>query len=272
MAETDIDINFSPLEFVTPSMFIDKTFWEHLDVHSSIPSSPTAKFAFYVPQTRAKKGWPEKLKQFYNVEPHVVYDSAVISLPNEISAEEIEKHRLGMNEYVIESAENPVPVPPPERLAVEDYLQSKKFELMFKVGTKEEFDKLTEKEKRIYQWDKNYGFLWDHREGKGVFFPQARDLKALKFEVVSEYFFHTPEFPRLILSVGCEPNSDQAIYGFRREASLDWPPDKVWTGVEFDANRKPKPRYVSYPDDVVAQKLVLPMNSLIRNLEYVLSK
>lgn len=227
MAEQEIDINFNPLEFVIPHMFIDKNFWEHIDGNMSVPTSCSERF--YVPNTRARKDWPEKLKQFYNVEPYVVYDSSVVNLPAEITAQEIELHRKGMNKYFIESVENPVPVPPPEKLQVEDYLFSKHLELMLTVGTKEEYKHLNDKEKRIYRWDRNYGFLWDHRRAKGALFPQPESLSALEFETTCEYFFHIPEFPKLILSLGCEPNTDKAIYGFRREASLDWPFDKIWT-------------------------------------------
>ena len=271
MVETEIDHNFSPLEFVVPSnWFIDRTFWEYIDENLSIPS--LCKTRFYIPTTRAKKGWPEKLKQYFSVEPSVSFDSEIINLPNEITAEEIEEHRKGMNKYVVESVKNPVPIGPPEKLSVERYLQSKKFELLFRVDTKEAWESLTPKEKRIYRWTRDYGFLWDHRDGKGTLFPGPRDLKALKFEVISEYFFHVPSFNQLILSVACEPNTDKAIYGFRREARLDWPPDKIWTGVEYAENKKPHPKLANIPDEVVEKNIVFPINKLISNLEYVLSK
>ena len=55
MIEQDIDVNFSPLEFLVPrNWFIDNSFWEYLDENSSIPSN--CKTKFYVPKIRAKKG------------------------------------------------------------------------------------------------------------------------------------------------------------------------------------------------------------------------
>lgn len=278
MVEQEIDINFSPLEFLVPTdWFIDGTFWEHIDDKMSVPSSCQTKF--YIPTTRARKGWPEKLKQIYGVEPQAVYETSVLNLPNEITAEEIEAHRKGMNKYLIKSREDPTPVGPPSKLSVQEYLRSKRMKLIANLSftnnqeeTKQVWERMTEKEKRIFRWKEDYGFLWDHREGKGTFFPEPRDIQALKFETTCEYFFHIPEFPLLILSLGCEPNTDRAIYGLRREARLDWPFDKIWTGVEHDNLGKPRPRYASITNTVVENKIILPMNQLIRNLEYILSK
>jgi len=271
MSEQDIDINFNPLDFVVPgNWLIDDSFWEHLDENSTIPSN--CKTRFYIPQIRAKKGWPEKLKQYFNIGPWLVYDPKVINLPDEITAEEIEEHRKGMNKYLIKSREDMTPVPPPEKLDVRDYLRAKSTEIMGRLcWSSVKWEDLTEKEQRIYQWKSDYGFLWDHRDGSGVLFPQPKDLKALKFEVINEYFFYVRDFPSLILSVGCEPNSDRAIYGFRREASMDWPPDKIWNGWEYDENKKPHPKYINFPDETVEKRIVLPINNLLRNLEYTLS-
>lgn len=278
MAEQEIDINFSPQEFLVPSnWFIDGTFWEHIDDKMSVPSSCQTKF--YIPTTRAKKDWPEKLKQLYGIEPQAFYDPKILTLPEEITAEEIEAYRKGMNKYLIKSLKDPTPVGPPSKLSAQEYLRSKRIQLIAELSftsteeeTKRVWERMTEKEKRIYHWKEDYGFLWDHRDGKGTFFPEPRDVQALKFETTCEYFFHIPEFPLLILSLGCEPNTDRAIYGFRREARLDWPFDRVWTGVEHDEKGKPRPRYVNLPEQAVAQKIFLPMNRLIKNLEYVLSK
>jgi hypothetical protein len=277
MAEQEIDVNFNPQEFLVPeNWFIDGTFWEHIDQNMSVPS--VCKTKFYIPQKRAKKSWPEKLKQFYGIEPQAVYETSVLNLPNEITAEEIETHRRGMNKYLVKSIEDPTPIGPPDKLSVQNYLRSKRMELIGKLSfttseeqTKRIWDRMTEKEKRIYRWTKDYGFLWDHREGKGVLFSEPKGIEALKFETTCEYFFHLPDFPLLILSVGCEPNTDKAIYGFRREARLDWPFDKIWTGVEHDENGKPRPRYIDTPEKAVEQNIVLPMNRLIQNLEYILT-
>ena len=177
-----------------------------------------------------------------------------------------------MNKYLVKRLKDLTPVGPPEKLSPEEYLRSKSMRLITELSlTSKKFEDLSEKEQRICRWKQDYGFLWDHREGTGVLFPGPRNLKALKFEVMNEYFFHVPEFPRLILSVGCEPNSDRAIYGFRREASMDWPPDRLWNGWEYDENKKPHPKYIDFPNEAVEKGMVLPMNYLIKNLEYALS-
>jgi len=274
MPETDLDIDFNPREFVVPTgWFIDGTFWEHIDENCSVPSSTSCKTRFYVPTARAKKGWPEKIKLTFNVEPWVVYDMAVLNLPNEITAEEIEEHRLNMNKYLVKSLKDPTPVGPPDKLSVREYLSRKSLSLQaFLCWGNRTFEDLSEKEKRICQWTEDYGFLWDHRDGEGLLFPHPKDDKALKFEVIKEYFFHLREFPQLILSVAQEPNTDKAVYGFRREGSLDWPFDKIWTGVEYDDNHKPRPRYLAMKDEGVEEMIIKPMNKLVRNIEYLLQK
>jgi len=279
MAEQEIDINFGPADYLVPErFFIDRTFWEHIDEHMSVPSSKNCP-RFYVPQTRARKGWTEKLKVRFGVEPFIEYDPAVLNLPNEITAEEIEAFRKDMNKYLVESLENPVPVPPPEKVSVQEYLRHKSTSLTARLcfadddeRAKRIWNSFSEKEKRIYRWTEDYGFLWDHRDGKGMLFPAPKDDSALKFETTCEYFFQVPSFPQLILSLGCEPNTERAIYGLRREASLDWPFDKIWLGPGVDENGKPKAKMASIPDETVRRQIVEPMNSLIRNIEYLISR
>ncbi len=272
MIESELDIDFNPSDFVVPSdWFIDNSFWEHLDENCGVPSS--CKTRFYIPTARAKKGWPEKLEQFFGVKPWVVYDPSVLNLQNEISVEEIEACRLNMNKYLVESLENMKPVPPPDKLSVQRYLRNKSLSITAGLCWGEKWENLTEKEQRISRWTEAYGFLWDHRDGKGVLFPGPKDEMALKFEVMNEYFFHTKQFPPLILCVAQEPNTDRAIYGFRREASLDWPFDKMQVGFEHNEHGKIiGPKIVTLSDEAVENNIVNPMNKLIRNIEYILEK
>ena len=86
--EEQIDVDFNPTEYLIPKgYFIDRTFWEHIDENMDVPSKSEMKF--YVPTIRARKGWMEKLKQVYNLEPQTVYESSIVNLPEEITAEEI---------------------------------------------------------------------------------------------------------------------------------------------------------------------------------------
>ena len=274
MAQPELDVDFNPSEFVVPSNWlIDNSFWEHINENCTVPSSPSCKARFYVPTVRAQKGWPEKLRQHFGVEPWVIYDPAVLNLPNEITAEEIEACRLNINKYVIKSLEDPTPVGPPEKLSVQRYLEHESTSILARLSFGGKWENLTEKQRRISRWRADYGFLWDHRDGAGVLFPGPKDEKALKFEVLNEYFFHLKQFPQLILSVGQEPNTDRAIFGFRREASLDWPFDRVQVGFEYDSQGKiTGPKCATLPDRMVENGIVGPMNSLIANLEYFIQK
>lgn len=235
----DFKINLE--DYALPkNSFVDATFWEQIDKDTSIPSNPLAK-RFYVPSRISKRGWIEKLETVYGIKPWFVFDSKIANLPNEIPFEELEKERLECNKYVVRSMKDQTPLPPPEKVDSIRYLAGKNMELHLQ---RPKWEDLTDFEKRVLQWRKDYGLLWDHRKASGLLFPMAKP-EDMKFEIDRELFFRIPEQSGLVLSLAREINSERPIYGFRREGFLDWPFDIFRDGFEYVDGKRTKLKWSS---------------------------
>lgn len=221
-----MDEQFNPADYAySGPMPIDESFWVELDGNEAVPT--TSDLKFYSPSKKTKKGWAERLEQ-RGVTPFFVLEPAVCALPINLSPTTIERIRLGMNKYVVESLENPVPVPPPEKLEPEDALEIMGLHVSCGLGWgTTRIEELTPFEKNLLKWHKGYGFLWDYRGNKGNLFLQPGEQTRLKHEIDREYLFHNKNFPSLAISLARTPNYEQAIWGLRRGADLDWPFDKI---------------------------------------------
>ena len=220
---------FNPLDYTVSSNYpVSNDIWIELNGKEKeflITSKP-----FYVPTKNAKKCWPEKIKAVYGIEESIYYDCEISGLPNRVTEEMLEEKRKNYWKCLID--ENGNPWPPPEKISPEDYLESEQMRIMASqsaeglmemFGKRGEKKELTEFEKKILQWRPGYGFLYEIGETEGVFFPRPKEIDSFKYEIVREYLFHLPKFPDLILSLAQEPNTDRAIWGFRRSLALDLP-------------------------------------------------
>ncbi len=263
---------------------IDCTFWAELN---------NAGLDLYLPQKRAKRGWPSRLKEEYGITEHVYYDSAIVGLPLTLTREQIEGARLGMNRYLIKSAGDLSPVSPPKSITAEQALQYMQIRLYARQSALEIMQslkesksampapELTDWEKKVLSWRRGYGFLVPYDCMVGVFLPFPKDESSLKYEVVREYFFQTPDklglldeyFRGIALSIAQEPNSDKAIFGLRRDLRTDWVfgDPRFCDGQTAHIGGMWVNDHVEGGRSVAIEPFVEQMNYLIRNLEEVLA-
>lgn len=252
--------------------FVSNDLWEELDGNESVPVSTPMRFRH--PKKNLRKDWPNILKMVYGIEPNISYDTRVSGLILEITpemlAEEIaENEERYRNNWVFSSEYEREEFIKREReqTTAQTYLQGKKYNLIMETMDQEEttikgikkikqrfYEDLTDFEKRVLQWEPEYGILIDHRKKEGDFFPQGKD-QDIKYEIEREYFFSLPTYPELFVSLAQEINTNRAIWGLRRSMGLDWP---------FDS-----PTNERRPDKV--NETVEEMNQFLLNLEQMLS-
>jgi len=219
-------MEFNPKDFSYNGGFgIDFSFW------TSIASEDARGNSFRIPSQRLNVNWPAILREDYEVN-NIYYDPRITSLHLEVTHDMVNKKKSKM--YVSLSRIDGKTFAPSDSLSPEQWLQSEKMRilgrrsaksLLHSLGEYAQEEKLIEFEERILQWQRGYGFLVDYGDMKGLLFPVPKDDSALKYEVIREFFFHLPynSLSGVILSIGEEPNSNKAIWGFRRDMATDWP-------------------------------------------------
>lgn len=232
--------------------FVSNDIWIELDGKEDVPVSTPKRF--YHPKKNLRKEWPDILKMRYGIKPNKIYDTKVSGLILEVTPEMLEKERVKHSAFEM-------------NMAAEDYLQLKKYSLILDLMDQEQptipgikkskqrfYEDLTDFEKRILQWEPEYGILVDHRAKSEGFFTQAED-KDIKYEIEREYFFNLPTYSELFISLAQEINTNRAIWGLRRSIGLDWPFDSQTT--------------TRRPDNV--DETIREMNQFLLNLEQMIS-
>lgn len=244
-----MNYGFEPEKFLhrnTGRLPIDAAFW------TRIKSEKESKL--HIPTPALKKDWPEYLEIVHNIKPDIFYDPAISGLILEVTPEMMEKFIQETNKVLIDDDEDN---PSPTSITPEEYLSIERLRTFAKIsgnnfmnvmGKTEEPLYLSEWEERLLQWREGYGFLVESKDMKGLLFPKPNNMQSLKQEVVREYFFNIPEreYSGIILSLGQEPNSNRAIWGFRRDFATDWP-------------------------EQLPQRFITEMNELTENLETLLT-
>lgn len=294
--------------------FVSNDLWEELDGNESVPVS--TKMRFRHPKRILRKDWPDILKMVYDIEPNISYDPKVSGLILEITpemlAKEIAEHeksyrqpnyRFDSEEQREEFIKNMA-----KGMTPQNYIQGKQYGLRLEMMEQEEttipgikkikqrfYEDLTDFEKRILQWEPEYGVLIDHRAKSKGLFPQGKD-QDIKYEIEREYFFHLPTYPELFISLAQEINTNKAIWGLRRSMGLDWPFDSPtnerrpgglsWTELEKrihpDLKKHVEENWkragITYQKDnssgnknMEVESMVTEMNQFLLNLEQMLS-
>jgi len=217
---------FNPKEFEYQSNLpIDNSFWIEINDPSFLSSK------LYIPKNALNKNWPDKLMNEYEIEKFAFYDPEIVALPLRVTKEMIEEansERLQYPKLINARTGKSMPLPP-IRDAVEfiEHLKISSFAKLAveRIRNPDARTALSDFKIKATKWNPDYGFLVSFRDAKGWPFPRARDINDKKYEVVREFFFHVPEGfnSGIILSVAQEPNTNRAIWGFRRDFLTDWP-------------------------------------------------
>ncbi len=243
---------FNALDFVySGKLSIDKNFWTELK-----PNNFDVQ-RFYAPSKILSQDWPEILKLKYNIEPAIEYDMEIVGLPLKITRKMIKSKKSKIKKYKSMILENPELIEHPKEITPEDWLESEKIKMAAKESAQETLEMLgkrerkkiipTEFEEKIKRWHRGYGFLVEYTEMVGFLFPRPKDEKSLKYEVIREFLFNIQDnyFSGIILSLAQEPNTNRAIWGFRRDMATSW-------------------------EDKFPKEFVGKMNNLAENLEAIL--
>jgi hypothetical protein len=243
----------------------------------------------------------------YDIEPNIFYDTKISGLILEITpemlAEKIARQEKSYRtnwQFRSEKEREDFIKRQAEQTSAQTYIQGRKFSLILQMmeqtepaipgikKTKQRFyEDLTDFEKRILQWNPEYGVLIDNRTKTKGLFPQGKD-QDIKYEIEREYFFSLPTYPELFVSLAQEINTNRAIWGLRRSMGLDWPFDSPTNerrpggeGIMGLVQTLPsalqdyvKENHPSYQEETLAtstEQVVTEMNQFLLNLEQMLS-
>ncbi|MEK6927433.1 MAG: hypothetical protein AABX11_03290 [Nanoarchaeota archaeon] len=241
---------FNPNDFAyLGGLMIERKFWIALSPETTLKSE-----GFYIPSKKLNPNWPEILELKYGLTPNVKYDLKLMSLPSEITREMQEKLKQRRNliaKKLYIPVSNELPSPEECLLDIQTRIRAKQSakELTRLLETSQEEPKeLTEFERKVLQWNPEIGILKSRTQ-----FNINPKRPKLEYEVVNEYLFHLSNSPiteisyfeGILLNLCQEPNTNRAIFGFRRDMATDWPN--------------------SFPKEFIDE-----MNTLIHNLENIL--
>ncbi len=279
--DPEFDINDYVFDQRQHRLGIDGTFWAEL---SSLEHA-----GFYLPTSKPKARWNEKLATQFNVKEYIYYNPQTVGLPYTLTAEKIAEIEERRGRYQVQFEGDTAPVQPRKPLTAQEALQSVQISLMAKRSARnlirmhdksKTVPEFTEWEKRVLSWRPGYGFLTHYKDMKGSLFPVPAGDESLKHEVVREYFFHLKPkeflhsyFSGVILSVAQQPNTDKAIYGFRRDLSTDWilGDERFFDGETAILNGVYVQGEVHGGTSIPVKPFVERMNYLIKNLEELLA-